>query len=511
MTEENIISKVENLISLKELDDDNTKALIHEIEKLIDRRHRKALPVILKLSSHLERLGAPITAYEILYKEAIARKKRNKKKEYFKLLYLALKAMSMASFTPFVERLLLESIEEIKKNSDLSVFLPYYLTLDAFYHHIYMFSYEVAIVEYLTAKEFLNFIRDEEINELGLPSKRKMEFYITENIIDLYFRLRDNMPEYRKEEMLSEAQKHLKNLDAKDEEEYIQAFLKRIEFHILSHNYKIAEELLNEGKNYISAQNERSFKPCFKRLEARLLREQNKYYNAYSRFVDALQESIYYGNNFLEKLILDDIFNLISKMPARGQLFSSEGEVFLNSMLNLLRSKDFYLGVDHSHEVAQLSVHLTGEVEKITEKEIDLDSIYMAGLLHDIGKLYIPWFILTKPTSLRPIEWEVIQSHPLIGAQVALKLGYPKVAEIIEGHHERIDGSGYPYGKKNLSLETQIVALADLFQAAITPSRIYKKPKTKEEVLEEIKDYGGRKFDAVVVQALFNVVREGKG
>lgn len=160
--------------------------------------------------------------------------------------------------------------------------------------------------------------------------------------------------------------------------------------------------------------------------------------------------------------------------------------------------------------------------------EIDMnwiDRISLASSLHDIGKVGIPDSILLKPGRLTPQEREVMEKHTLIGADTLLairsKLGADEFIdmgiEIALQHHEKWDGTGYPFGLKNdeISLAARIVALADFYDA-VTSKRVYKDAMSHHDTSELIRDLRGTHFACDVVDAFFanegefNAIREHK-
>jgi response regulator RpfG family c-di-GMP phosphodiesterase len=153
-------------------------------------------------------------------------------------------------------------------------------------------------------------------------------------------------------------------------------------------------------------------------------------------------------------------------------------------------------------------------------EEIDarwIDRIVLASSLHDIGKVGIPDAILLKPGRLTPEERVEMEKHALIGADTLLairaKLGPDEFidmgVEIALQHHEKWDGSGYPFGLKGreISLPARIVALADFYDA-VTSKRVYKDAMTHTEASELIAKLNGSHFDPQVAQAFFANERE---
>ena len=122
--------------------------------------------------------------------------------------------------------------------------------------------------------------------------------------------------------------------------------------------------------------------------------------------------------------------------------------------------------------------------------------------LHDIGKIGIPEQILSKPGPLTDDEWAIMRTHPLLGAQILspVKFLHPALP-IVEAHHEKWDGSGYPRGLRgeDIPLGARIFALVDAFDA-MTSDRPYRRSLTFEQALEQIARAGGTQFDPEVVR-----------
>ena len=156
----------------------------------------------------------------------------------------------------------------------------------------------------------------------------------------------------------------------------------------------------------------------------------------------------------------------------------------------------------HSFRVADLSFKIAKTME-LTENEQQIT--YYAGLLHDIGKLRVKKEILAKPAKLTQDEWSCIQQHPIYGHEILNK--YPlldnEIKYVVLLHHERSNGSGYPFKLREIEipLKAKIVAIADTFDA-MTNNRVYSRAKTVNEALSIIKSENGSLFDPVVIEAL---------
>ena len=162
----------------------------------------------------------------------------------------------------------------------------------------------------------------------------------------------------------------------------------------------------------------------------------------------------------------------------------------------------------HQRRVAQLACAIADEMGLSVEM---IEAIRVAALLHDMGKLSIPAEILTKPTKLSEIEFEIMKAHSEIGYKILKQVNFPgQVAEIVLQHHERQDGSGYPQGLKGneILLEARILAVADVVEA-MSSHRPYRPALGIGKALEEISRNKGIKYDADVVDACLRVFEKG--
>jgi len=156
----------------------------------------------------------------------------------------------------------------------------------------------------------------------------------------------------------------------------------------------------------------------------------------------------------------------------------------------------------HIHKVSLYSEQIARNLG-LDEKQTT--NIQHASTMHDIGKIAIPDNILLKPDKLNHQEWEMMKQHTLIGEKLlrGYKNDFVNLSAIIAvSHHERWDGSGYPYGLKgeDIPLAGRIVALADVFDALIS-HRPYKKPFTFDQAQQIIRENSGTHFDPQIVQA----------
>jgi PAS domain S-box-containing protein/putative nucleotidyltransferase with HDIG domain len=172
----------------------------------------------------------------------------------------------------------------------------------------------------------------------------------------------------------------------------------------------------------------------------------------------------------------------------------------------IIESRDPYTA-GHQRRVAKLAVAIA---EKLGLSKERIDLIRMGSLIHDIGKIYIPSEILTKPTRLGDLEFSMVKSHPTVGYEILNKVDFiPTIVDIVHQHHERIDGSGYPLGitGNNIFLESRIVAVADTVEA-MASNRPYRPARGTTIALEEIKKLRGSALDTEVVDACLRLFEE---
>jgi len=215
-----------------------------------------------------------------------------------------------------------------------------------------------------------------------------------------------------------------------------------------------------------------------------------------------------------QKAILKMNEQLSQRVSEQVKEITSAQLAAIFSMSKLAESKDPETGahLERMREYCKvLSERLSGldEYKVILDREY-IDTIYAASPLHDIGKVGVPDDILLKPGKLTPEEWKIMRTHTTIGAEtlravdrqhpgsIFIRIGI----EISESHHEKWDGSGYPYGLKgkDIPLSARILTLGDVYDA-LTSVRCYKEAFDHASSLEIIRQGAGKHFDPEVVDA----------
>jgi putative nucleotidyltransferase with HDIG domain len=192
-----------------------------------------------------------------------------------------------------------------------------------------------------------------------------------------------------------------------------------------------------------------------------------------------------------------------------ARLYDDLRSLFYNTVETLIRTiqaKDQYTA-GHSTRVSRYALMIADKLGLSTKEKHEL---YLAAMLHDIGKIGVPDDLLNRPGQLSKEEMERVQNHVVVGASMIEMLGemHP-IVPLIRHHHECYDGSGYPDGLKGeeIPLISRIIAVADMYDA-MTSDRPYRKRRTHQFAVDEILSVSGIKIDPRVAEAFLTVLKE---
>ncbi len=180
----------------------------------------------------------------------------------------------------------------------------------------------------------------------------------------------------------------------------------------------------------------------------------------------------------------------------------------INTMVKIMEIRDPYTA-GHQQRVAGLAIAIATEMKL---EDTRIDQLRTASVIHDIGKMYVPSDILSKPGRLSDIEFSLIRTHPQGGYDVVKGMDFPcDVSKAILQHHERLDGSGYPNHLKgeDTLLEAKILSVADVVEA-MSSHRPYRPALGVDKALEEISMGRGIIYDPDVVDACLEIFNSGK-
>lgn len=178
----------------------------------------------------------------------------------------------------------------------------------------------------------------------------------------------------------------------------------------------------------------------------------------------------------------------------------------VQALLATISFKDCYTK-NHSERVAEYSREIA---RRHGLSEDDQCDIYLMALLHDIGKIGVPDFVISKPGRLMDAEFEIVKQHSVLGDEILKNfLDFPRLAAVVRSHHERFDGKGYPDGLagEDIPTEARIIAVAESYDAMTGESR-YRTPLSKAEARAEIEKCSGSQFDPVFADIMLQMIDE---
>jgi len=179
----------------------------------------------------------------------------------------------------------------------------------------------------------------------------------------------------------------------------------------------------------------------------------------------------------------------------------------ITSFADFIDAKDSYTKY-HSQHVAKYAEKMA---LKLGWDKADIKNLYYSALLHDIGKIGVPDYILNKPGKLTQEEYSIIKKHPVIGGEILSEVTVvPYLSIGASNHHEKYDGTGYPAGKKGeeIPLVGRIVGIVDTVDAMIS-TRAYRSGRGIEDTIEELKRCSGTQFDPQLVPLMIEILQEG--
>lgn len=217
-----------------------------------------------------------------------------------------------------------------------------------------------------------------------------------------------------------------------------------------------------------------------------------------------------------ESRLLQINLGLESQVARRSAALLRSRDAVIFGLAKLAESRDGETG-EHLERIARYTEVLARQVSsKLTPggDEDWVQTLASTAVLHDIGKVGIPDAVLRKPSALTDEERETIEKHPFIGGDTLMEIKrrwgedpfLVTASQVCFGHHERWDGTGYPFGLKaeNIPVAARIVALADVYDA-LTSERAYKDAMAHDQARQMITEASGTQFDPMVVQAFIAV------
>jgi diguanylate cyclase (GGDEF)-like protein/putative nucleotidyltransferase with HDIG domain len=196
-----------------------------------------------------------------------------------------------------------------------------------------------------------------------------------------------------------------------------------------------------------------------------------------------------------------------------GRVETSNRHIEGLTRLHLATVESLTMAIDAKDDLSRghiqrVRVLAEGLARKVAYPEDQMEGLKAAALLHDIGKLAVPEYILSKPGKLTAAEYAKVMIHPVIGADILSNVEFPyEVVPIVKHHHERYDGTGYPTGLKGeeIPFGARILTIVDCYEA-LTTNRPHRPRFTREQALDVMRGEQGRTFDPKLLEVFFDII-----
>jgi HD-GYP domain-containing protein (c-di-GMP phosphodiesterase class II) len=220
------------------------------------------------------------------------------------------------------------------------------------------------------------------------------------------------------------------------------------------------------------------------------------------------------GDQLLEAFLGVEVKRMFSTAPDTLSHYRHKFEQMkplwdtITALAFAVEAKDPYMK-DHFQKVSKLAAQIAIQAGL---SQAEIEDIRLAGIVHDVGKIHVPDPVRFKPTLLTAEEFKIVKSHAAWGAKILEPLKVIAIERIVHHHHEAFDGQGYPDSLKGeqIPLGARIIAVADAFDAMVS-DRPYRKARTVEEALAELRRCRGTQFDPLAVDALVHWIESHSG
>ena len=207
--------------------------------------------------------------------------------------------------------------------------------------------------------------------------------------------------------------------------------------------------------------------------------------------------------------IIEAIAQGASVAIENAKLYKNLQDVYMRAISALVSAIDAKDNYTHGHSET-VTKYVIAIAQELGFNDRDLENLTVASRLHDLGKIGVHDYILTKPGKLTKEEWKEMKQHTIKGVEILEPLNFlTGIIDLVRQHHERYNGGGYPDGIKgeDIKLGARIIAVADTFDAMLS-DRPYRKAHSFEVAISELKKNSGTQFDPKVVDAFLNILEK---
>ncbi len=474
--------------------------IIENLLSIARERRSEPIPDAITIARKFRDIGAPMEAYKLLKAESDYYGDNNPVDKW-RCIFFAYGVVNIGHPTESIRLELEAHVRVLRKTDRLMCFLPLFLNLIGNIEHVYKERYDRAEQLYSDALHLMKKITSKNNfrDTTGLDCDLAVNM-IMNNYVELLTHVDRNRIQERD---LATMLRVLARRTRKNEYGHLLYRINLARADISRGDLANASAIVDEIIKYTPGKYGRHSLPAVNKIKALIHTKKGEITEGIKYALDAFSNSAYYGNSLEETDILFTLLNIFKdlsediKKNAKIDFFRDSG--LIDAFIRILSYKDWHLGAEHSINVAHLARLIA---EQLHFSESNKQLINLASLLHDAGKIMIPWYTLNKVTPLDDLDWELFRDHTIEGCRILKKLGLDAEAEIVLRHHERIDGSGYPYGITNPSIKAQIIAISDVFDAATSPGRRYRDAKSTREIVSEIERKEGHRFHPTIVKGL---------
>jgi len=273
--------------------------------------------------------------------------------------------------------------------------------------------------------------------------------------------------------------------------------------------YKPSEYVGRDLSVFFDSDEKKAIENVMKELKSRPIESSGVKKSGEVIQVEVLTKVLFDENERLEVIGIRDITGKEKAKETVRESYETLKEVMddtVRALANTVELKDPFTA-GHMERVARLACSIAEEMD-LSKNEIQ--GLKIAARIHDIGKISIPAEILSKPGELTDAERLIVESHPQKGYEILKNINFPwPVSDIVLQHHERMDGSGYPYGLsgKKILMEARIIGVADVVEA-LTSSRPHRSAQEKESPINELKKNKRSLYDSDVVAACLKIITQ---